>query len=117
MAMKPYWETTEWDVPAENHVYFLDDSMSKMYAHVVRGSAEVFQFKRPIQIDTRGRTFVAVPNIWNFTIEETVVPTTQWTFAGSKGAEYIVKKEENSYNCTCPGFKFRGECKHIKSIE
>lgn len=112
--MQILWETTEWaDGTDANHVYFMDDSKEKMYAYVTRGSANVFKFKRPIRIDTRGRTFITVPNIWHFNIEE-VNDSQQWTVTGSKGQKYIVKKDGNSYNCTCPGYTYRGDCRHVK---
>lgn len=36
-----------------------------------------------------------------------------WTIAGSKGNEYLVSKEHGQFSCTCPGYAFRGACKHI----
>ena len=113
--MQVLWETTDWVDNTPNHVYFMNDSKDKMYAYVTRGSADVFRFKQPIRIDTRGRTFIAVPNIWNFEVEEVKAKEqTQWTVIGSKGQKYIVKKEENIYTCTCPGYTFRGDCRHVK---
>ena len=114
--MQVLWETTAWSDSTANHVYFMDDSKSKMYAFVTQGSRDVFRFKQPIRIDTRGRTFVAVPNIWDFESEETVA-VTQWTVAGSKGEKYVVNKDGNSYNCTCPGYTYRGDCRHVKERE
>ncbi len=35
---------------------------------------------------------------------------------GSKGKTYTVSLGRNK-NCTCPGFIFRGSCKHIKDLE
>lgn len=40
-----------------------------------------------------------------------------WTIAGSKGNEYIVTKEHGQYSCTCPGYSFRGACKHIEEAK
>jgi predicted nucleic acid-binding Zn finger protein len=34
---------------------------------------------------------------------------------GSKGAKYIVNLDDNT--CTCPGYTYRGDCKHIKELE
>ncbi len=41
----------------------------------------------------------------------------KWTLKGSKGSDYIVIKDQNSWNCTCPGFQFRRTCKHIESVK
>lgn len=115
--MQVLWETTNWADNTPNHVYFMDDSKERMYAYVTRGSMDVFKFRSPIRIDTRGRSFVTVPNIWNFDIKEVTTNKSKWEFTGSRGDKYIVTKEDNVYNCTCPGYKYRGECKHVKELE
>jgi hypothetical protein len=35
--------------------------------------------------------------------------------AGSKGSTYIVRRNTKTreVTCTCPGFKYRGKCKHL----
>jgi len=33
---------------------------------------------------------------------------------GSKGNSYFVNVEEKT--CTCPGFTFRGNCKHVEAL-
>ena len=35
---------------------------------------------------------------------------------GSKGNEYTVVKEYGKSTCTCPGFTFRGQCKHLLEL-
>ena len=42
---------------------------------------------------------------------------TSWVVKGSKGSEYVVRKEGKSYTCSCPGYGFRRACKHIDQIK
>jgi hypothetical protein len=118
--MKAFLEVTQWpDTEFNcNHVYWMDDARNKMYAYAKFGNPlDTMTFKTPIQIDTRGRKFEVVRNIYNWVDPKAVVtanPT--WTIQGSKGDKYIVKKDGNSYTCTCPGYTYRGECKHVKEI-
>ena len=35
---------------------------------------------------------------------------------GSNGKEYLVKVGQAGKHCTCPGFTFRGTCKHIAEL-
>jgi hypothetical protein len=120
--IKPYWETSEWLDNTPNHVYFLDDSKSKMYAYVIQGDDEVTKvFKKPIRFDSRHRKFVEVPNIWRAEFEEVklqglTLQEPSWEFEGSKGAKYTVTLSQGTYNCTCPGFTYRGKCKHVDSF-
>lgn len=111
--MKFYQETTQWDRDISNGIYLLNDSKTKMFAFIRAGSKSVFKFKNPIQIDTRGRTFKEVKNIFNFKIEEPRSQNPRWEVQGSKGDKYIVEQTENGLTCTCSGFKFRGKCRHL----
>lgn len=36
---------------------------------------------------------------------------------GSKGDVYTVTKFGNKYSCTCPGFTFRGKCRHLEQLK
>lgn len=114
--MKFYAETTKWPDGMANGTYLLNDSKTKMYAYVRPGAVEVKKFNRPITIDTRGRTFVVVKNTFGFEISGPVAQNPRWEVAGSKGEIYVVEKTETSYNCSCTGFRFRGDCKHVKQI-
>lgn len=114
--MKAFLETTVWDTNTPNHVYFLDDGKSKMYAYVKFGNGKPFKFKKPIRIDTRGRKFKEVPNTWRFVVEEQEPEGRTWVVKGSKGDEYKVTELNNNYSCTCSGFKFRGQCRHVTEI-
>lgn len=115
--MKFYQETTNYKDAIPCGVYLLSDDKSKMFAYVAPGRQEVKRFKNAIKIDTRGRTFKAVPNTFGFTIEKENPANPQWVVTGSKGDRYIVEKTDNGLTCTCSGFKFRGDCKHIKDLK
>lgn len=39
-----------------------------------------------------------------------------WEVEGSKGKIYKVVLDFGRYSCSCPGFSFRGTCKHVDSI-
>ena len=112
--MKVFEETTQWETNTPNHIYFLDDSKSKMYAYIKFGQGQPFRFKNPIRIDIRGRKFREVANQWMFSIDEPLGRS--WKITGSKGDVYTVSEENGSLSCSCSGFKFRGNCKHIGQI-
>jgi len=40
----------------------------------------------------------------------------QWTVKGSKGNEYLVIRQKGSYTCTCLGYTFRKNCRHIAEV-
>ena len=109
--MEAVVETTVWnDSNLANHTYLLDGS--KMVAYIKVGSTTPFYFKNPITIDKRGRKFVEVtPSPF-----QSAKPLAHIkTVVGSKGNTYSVDLEANT--CTCPGFTFRGTCKHVNEME
>ena len=115
--MKAFLETTVWDDGKEfPHVYWMDDSKNRAYAYARFGNPDDVQlFKKPIQLDVRGRTFATVRNIFNF-VDHTAPKAETWTIEGSRGDKYVVEQTENGLSCTCSGFKFRGDCKHVNQI-
>jgi len=106
--MKLYKETTNWTTP--NHTYLLNDSKQYMHGCIKLGSADVQLFKAPIRFDTRGRTFQFVSEYNQDAAESTVAVV---TVTGSKGDKYYVTLDDSAASCSCTGFKYRRECKHI----
>lgn len=41
----------------------------------------------------------------------------KWTVQGSKGNQYTVILNYGKYECTCRGYQFYKNCKHIKNIK
>lgn len=105
-----FLETTVWDGPYPNHTYLLEGDRAIAYIKV--GTKEPFYFSKPIQLDKRGRKFQKLDKN-PFGKQET--DPTLIEVKGSKGDTYYV--DPVAATCTCSGFKFRGTCKHLKSLE
>lgn len=115
--MKFFKEITKWADNTPNHTYLLSDDKSKMYAYVPTGKKSVVTFKKPIRISASGRKFQVAENKWHYRIpEEEQSLNPKWQVQGSKGDIYVVEKTETGLTCTCSGFKFRANCKHIKDL-
>jgi hypothetical protein len=107
-----YQERTIWaDIADCNHIYLLDGD--KMLAYIRKGTSHEFWFKNPIRISRSGRKFDLLADN-PFTGMGGRIQNTR-EVQGSKGAVYIVNLDDNS--CTCPGYTFRGACKHVKELE
>lgn len=108
--MEALREVTDWGKSsAPNHTYLLDGN--NLVAYIKQGDTAPFYFKNPIKgFDKRGRKFVAVkPNPFKAKkVSNTIA------IKGSKGQTYYVDPEAKS--CTCPGFQFRGNCKHLETV-
>jgi hypothetical protein len=98
-----------------NGTYLLNDSKTKLYAYVRPGSGTPKQFKNPIKIDIRGRKFVESSTQYKIVTQEEPEGRV-WEVAGSKGNVYRVTEANGYLSCTCSGFRFRGDCKHIKGL-
>ena len=89
------------------HTYLLDGT--KLVAYIKATETEPFYFKNPIKgFDKRGRKFesVATTPFKQVKKESNVI-----TVKGSKGQTYFIDRDQAT--CTCPGFTFRGSCKHL----
>ena len=111
--MEAVRETTIWtgvDYRQPNHDYLLDGD--RVVAYRPWGKGPVIVCSGKLKIDRRGRKFEKLKDNPFSTVqhserEQPVVLAVQ----GSKGQTYYVNAAEGT--CTCPGFTFRGSCKHI----
>ena len=86
------------------HTYLLDGT--NLVAYVKVNETTPFYFKKPIKgFDRRGRKFIP----GNITLFNTKKDVNEHTVIGSSGQAYTVTEE----SCTCPGFTYRGTCKHM----
>jgi hypothetical protein len=116
--MQAYKEITTWPdgATAVNHTYLLEGD--KMLAYIRQGTNIPFHFARPITISRSGRKFELVePNpfehMFSVVVPQVIVNTRE--ISGSKGAKYILDLDLKT--CTCPGYTYRGACKHVKDMD
>lgn len=95
-------EVTDWGW--QGHTYFVDDSQSKLLGYQVTGKSPV-TFTTPMDFSKKGRKFEVVK-------AETEKNTR--VVQGSKGNVYYITLVNGVERCTCTGFKYHGNCKHIK---
>jgi len=111
-----YRETTVWEGSTTiNHTYLLEGD--SMIAYMRSQTSVPFYFKKPIRIDKRGRKFERL-DVNPFELVPQVVIAQESTvkeIEGSKGAKYYVNLEDKT--CTCPGYTYRGTCKHVKELD
>lgn len=109
--MQVVLETTQWsDLKTQpNHIYLMEGN--RALAYIPWGRGEPFYFKRGILIDRRGRKFVELDQN-PFGIKND--PDTVIKVKGSKGDTYFIDRMAKT--CSCPGFAFRNNCKHIKDL-
>lgn len=117
-----YLETTEWaDIKGCNHTYYLEGD--RMLAYLRMGTAEPFWFSKPITISRSGRKFQRVDSrVFEHSLGSLAAliqpksdPDVVEVQGSKPGSVYLVNTKENT--CTCPGYTFRGQCKHVKELE
>ena len=92
-----------------NHIYLMDGSNA--VAYIKNGTTEPYYFTKPLRIIPAGRTFKpVVPSPFKMVKDTDTIEVT-----GSKGQTYFVNTVER--RCTCPGYIYRGDCKHIKDLK
>lgn len=109
--MEAVREVTIWDLNFQpNHIYLLDGD--RIIAYIPKGSTEVRVSKSgKIKLDRRGRKFEQA----DISLFDGVKNSTNTIIVqGSKGKTYTVDPDANT--CTCPGFTYRGTCKHLTAL-
>ena len=109
--MEALKEVTVWEVEYRqpNHTYLMDGDKAVAYIRWHEGPAEFF--KTPQKLDKRYRKFEKA-DVSLFDVKEQKSSIIE--VKGSKGNSYFINPEEKT--CTCPGFTFRGDCKHTKEL-
>jgi hypothetical protein len=108
--MEAVREVTVWQgiTRQPNHDYLLDGD--RVLAYRKWGQGPVLTLSGRMKIDRRGRKFERLePSPFDL-----AQPSHSKEVEGSGGKIYIVDTEAQT--CTCPGFTFRGTCKHIKAL-
>ena len=83
---------------------------SKAVAYIKWGTGPAEFFKSPITLDKRGRKFETLKKN-PFKVVDKLAESHIIKVQGSKGETYSVNTQENT--CSCPGFTYRGTCKHV----
>ena len=82
--------------------------------NLMTGNLEVwggrFVMEVPLGTTLKDLKWIQKPNKPNASIETKTVE-------GSKGNTYTLRKLNDKWTCSCPGFKFRRNCKHTKTMK
>ena len=120
--MKYFEEVTDWgSKTAQNHIYYLKDDKTTMVGYIKQGTTDLFKFKQPITFYPKGRKFVELKkkgepdSVYFGKKEEPKKDLIE--VQGSNGKVYYLEKIGTKYTCTCPGFTFRGKCKHVDGMK
>lgn len=95
-------ETTVWSDPVYNGIYHVNSAGELVGYNNGQGFNK---FSSPRKMFSKsGRTFKKLGEY-----PEDDLASTAKIVIGSKGQQYVV----DNGMCSCPGFKFRGACKHV----
>jgi len=114
--MKILKEVTDWglDYNIGGHIYFTNDSKDKMFAYIKASGQNIERFRVPMPLKVSGRKFKEIENTFGYTVDDKPLGFVKIAF-GSKGEKYTIAEVAGVYQCSCPGYKFRGKCRHIQS--
>ena len=100
-------EVTDWGKYKVNNGVYHVNSLGRLVGYQVDQDSELQVLKVPsTQFSKARRKFVKIGERAE-ELESHIIK-----IQGSKGNVYLLDTKNNT--CTCPGFTFRGNCKHIK---
>ncbi len=94
-------EITQWDMPVANHTYKVSAG-GKLLGYWPRSGDKYVELSGKMRFDRARRKFE--------TIAEEAESNAGIRVEGSNGKIYYIDEGK----CSCQGFKFRGDCKHIR---
>jgi len=108
--MEALREVTEWNVDYRqpNHTYLFDGE--KVIAYIKWHEGDPIYFNPPGKLNKARRKFVKA-DIGLFD-QVNATESNLIEVKGSTGGSYWV--DPDAETCTCPGFQFRGRCKHLE---
>ena len=104
-------EITDWD--CHNGFYHVNDH-DYLVGYQKDQESKTKVFKNPMKRFSKARRKFVVRGTYEDQHEVEVGVT--WKFTGSKGNTYVVSEKYDELSCTCPGFRFRGQCKHVTEV-
>ena len=105
-------EITQWKTNTPNHIYKLSDDKRKMYSYTSEKTGITMDFEGGRTFSPSYRKFELLEKIED--VEKTSPTDKFYKVMGSNGNTYTVIESNGSLRCSCPGFGFRGKCKHTE---
>ena len=113
--MKVFKEvTSDWDVDylLPNHTYLMDGDVVIAYKPWHEDPIQYLNSGK-VKLSKSRRKFQELPyNTAEWGLEEQKAPSNIVTVEGSNGNTYDVDVDAGT--CSCPGFTYRGKCKHVE---
>lgn len=111
MATQAVREVTVWDAEIQpNHDYLLEGD--RVLAYRPWHGENIVWLSGTLKLDRRGRKFQPLDDSVFGPRQESESSVVK--VPGSKGNVYLVDTEAKT--CTCPGFQFRSNCRHLKEV-
>ena len=100
-------EVTDWGKYSANNGIYHVNGAGQLVAYKPSADAELKTFINPLkQFSKSRRKFVKLGQVDEQLADDVIV------VQGSNGNTYTIQDGK----CSCPGYTYRGDCKHVKSL-